>query len=73
MKSIHTLYIIHLIILLFCSCKKDKGQYVYDSIPEQINDGFETAHLSSVGIDENLIAKMFTNIKDDVYKNIHSV
>ena len=41
--------------------------------PEQTNDGWQTACLAEVGIDEGRIGEAIEHIHDDTYKNVHSV
>lgn len=43
------------------------------SVPQQTDDGWETASLDSENIDTALIAKLFDRINDQSYKNIHGV
>jgi CubicO group peptidase (beta-lactamase class C family) len=43
------------------------------TVPEKINDGWETASLSSENLDANLIKDLFERISDNTYKNITSV
>ncbi|MGA2324602.1 MAG: serine hydrolase [Sedimentisphaerales bacterium] len=43
------------------------------TVPEKINDGWETASLSSENLDANLIKDLFERISDNTYKNIYSV
>ena len=42
-------------------------------VPERLNDGWEIAPMSKVGLDANLIQELFERIADNSYKNIHSV
>ena len=42
-------------------------------VPEQTNDGWPTASLAEVGIDEMKIGEAIERIHDDTYQNIHSV
>ncbi len=66
------------ILLVHSGCEKSRPTannvktYQY-TIPEKINDGWETAHLSSENLDANLIGDLIERIKDNTYKNIHSV
>jgi CubicO group peptidase (beta-lactamase class C family) len=46
--------------------------YQYN-LPQMTNDGWETADLASAGLNSNLVGGLFDKIKDDTYKNIHSV
>jgi CubicO group peptidase (beta-lactamase class C family) len=43
------------------------------TVPENANDGWETASLNSVNLDAGLITELFERIGDNSYKNIHSV
>ena len=45
-------------------------QYI---VPEKINDGWQTASLSSENLDANLFRDLFQRISDNTYKNIYSV
>jgi CubicO group peptidase (beta-lactamase class C family) len=42
-------------------------------IPEQTRDGWQTASLDEVGIDENKVREAIDRVSDDTYKNIHSI
>ena len=42
-------------------------------IPMQTDDGWETAHLSETGLDEQRLSDLIRRIADGTYKNIHSV
>jgi CubicO group peptidase (beta-lactamase class C family) len=42
-------------------------------IPEQTDDGWQTASLDEVGIDEKEIGEAIARINDDTYQNVHSV
>jgi len=63
--------------IIFSGCNKQNNtkpeSHIYDQIPDQIGDGFQTAHISTVGLDESLIALMLNDISDSVYQNIHSI
>ena len=41
--------------------------------PEQTNDGWQTASLAEVGIDERKIGEAIKHIHDDTYKNVHGI
>jgi hypothetical protein len=43
------------------------------TVPAQINDGWDTGHLGSVGLDPELIGKLISQIRNGTYKNIHSM
>ena len=58
------------------SCKNESSSgpesYTYQ-VPEQTGDGWETASLSDVGMDENLLTDMVNNINNNVYTEVHAV
>jgi CubicO group peptidase (beta-lactamase class C family) len=62
--------------LLFFSCKTESPSgpepYTYQ-VPEQTGDGWETASLGDVGMDENLLTELVNNINSNVYTEVHSV
>jgi hypothetical protein len=61
--------LIWVLTLLLSGC----GQpYVYQ-VPEELDDGWETASLEKVGINERLIAKAVKRICDNTYPNVHSL
>ena len=65
-----------LLIILF-SCKigdnpQPQEPYIY-SPPEQTSDGWETASLREVGMDETPITDLVNNIRDQVYTEVHAV
>jgi CubicO group peptidase (beta-lactamase class C family) len=43
------------------------------TVPAKTNDGWETASLNSVNLDNSLIKELFERIGDNSYENIHSV
>lgn len=59
------------------SCKNEQNSSVPDEytyqIPEQTGDGWETASLNDVGMDENRISELVDNIRNDIYQEVHSV
>ena len=55
------------------SWKKDQASTYHYSVPQETNDGWETASLDTENIDAVLVGKMFKRIKNQSYKNIHSV
>ena len=65
-------------ILSQSGCAKDRGPansvttYQY-TVPEKINDDWETASLSSENINGELIKDLIQRINDNTYTNIHSV
>jgi len=68
--------LILLLLILTSNCKKDAPSdiipYTY-KLPEQINDGWEVASLSEVGMDVSKIERIAENILNDQYKGIHSM
>lgn len=42
-------------------------------VPEQTNDGWQTASLAEVGIDERTIEQAIDRVRDNTYQNIHSI
>ena len=70
-----------LLLLLICflfACKEDpvinpsSGNYLY-TIPEKTDDGWETASLSSVGINTGMLEDLINDINNGVYTEVHSV
>jgi CubicO group peptidase (beta-lactamase class C family) len=62
-----------LLILVLTLLLSGCGQpYVYQ-VPEELGDGWETASLEEVGINERLIAKAVERIRDNTYPNVHSL
>jgi CubicO group peptidase (beta-lactamase class C family) len=62
------------LLILFCavwfvSCKPTSTYQV----PEQTNDGWQTASLDAVGIDEKPIGEAIDRIHDKTYQNVHSI
>src|SRR5713101_4907470 len=65
-------------LLIPSGCEKsrapaDPGKTYQYTIPEEANDGWETAHVSSENIDADSVKALFERISDNTYKNIHSV
>jgi CubicO group peptidase (beta-lactamase class C family) len=58
-------------LLLLSGCRKCE-EYRY-TVPEVTNDGWQTATLSSANVAAEPIHELFNRIKDNTYKNIHSV
>jgi len=59
-----------------CGTGRDAGKEVrtgHYTVPREVNDGWNTGHLSSVGLDTDLIENLLTQIRNDIYKNIHSI
>ena len=63
------------IILMGCGSAKTDGKIKtdHDTIFREINDGWSTGSLSSVGINGDSIAKLLTQIRNGTYRNIHSI
>jgi len=67
--------VIFVILSFVWGCKKNGNStqgYVY-RVPDQIEDGWETASLSSVGIDDNLINNVLELTRANTFENIHSI
>jgi CubicO group peptidase (beta-lactamase class C family) len=62
----------------FFACKEDssihppEGNYIYE-IPEETGDGWETASLTSVGMNTSKIESLVNKIKNNMYEEVHSV
>ncbi len=71
------LYIVILTVLVSAcsgvSVKRDPAILYHYTVPEQIHDGWQTATLSEVNLDETLLAELVQNILNDDYKDIHSI
>lgn len=66
-----------LVVLLFCavwlaSCGPADISYTY-RIPEQTSDGWRTASLDDVGIDEKTLGELTGRIHRGEYENVHSI
>ncbi|MFC1884902.1 serine hydrolase domain-containing protein [Thermodesulfobacteriota bacterium] len=55
------------------SCKKESSKPSLYKVPEQTNDGWETAHANEVNLDEQLLSELVQNISNEEYHDIHSV
>jgi len=72
-RTIRDIYVIVLIAFTSISCEKAFPD-VYDyQIPDQFDDGWETASLKSVGMDSLLIEQLANRIYGKQYKNVHSI
>jgi CubicO group peptidase (beta-lactamase class C family) len=66
------------ILICLNSCKKDKipidlgGDYQYE-VPEQTDDGWETASLASVGMDKSPLLNLMNRLNDIGEHRIHSL
>ena len=62
------------VLLAGCGSGTDSAAKVKNEIiPGLVGDGWSTGSLSSVGINSDLIEKLLAQIKNDTYKNIHSI
>jgi CubicO group peptidase (beta-lactamase class C family) len=43
------------------------------TVPAQVNDGWNTGHLRTVGLDTDSIESLLAQIRNETYKNIHSI
>ena len=81
MKKSFFLISLLLILIVSFNCRKDSSTSFSDEnsnnysyqIPEQTGDGWETAFLSDVGINENQITEIVENIQNNIYRDVHSV
>jgi CubicO group peptidase (beta-lactamase class C family) len=74
MRRIHLTKLIPLfitIIFLF-SCNTTSDEYTYQ-IPEQTNDGWETASLESVGINPDYLVDMMNRLNNYTQHRVHSI
>jgi CubicO group peptidase (beta-lactamase class C family) len=62
-----------LLILLCVVCLVSCTPAYTPRVPEQTEDGWQTASLDAVGINENKIDEAIDRIHDDTYQNIHSI
>jgi CubicO group peptidase (beta-lactamase class C family) len=71
-----TLWLILLSALWIFSCGKDTAvnppAYVH-KVPEQIDDGWQTAGLADVGIDAKIISGAIDRINYSLYENVHGI
>src|SRR4051812_47302364 len=65
----------HAITLAFCTllCAVGRAEEYKYSVPAQQNDGWPTADLRSAGFDVPAIEKVVGLIRNNTYKNIHSL
>ncbi len=52
--------------------EKSKYSYTY-RVPEQTDDGWQTAHIAKTNLDEKKLSNLIERIKSGAYINIHSV
>jgi len=66
-----------ILILLFTifflfSCQSGTSEYTYQ-IPEQINDGWETASLADVGINQDYLVDLMNRLRGYKHHRVHSI
>jgi CubicO group peptidase (beta-lactamase class C family) len=71
------LLLVILLSYLLSSCNEEnifdsKSSYVY-TIPEETEDGWQTASLNSVGMNTGKIEFLISKIKNNEYKEVHSI
>ena len=77
-KTLLTIVVILMIFLFFFSCQRPKDtrpsyvDYTY-SVPDQTNDGWETAHVSDVNINEGLLVRMMREYFGTHTRDVHSI
>jgi CubicO group peptidase (beta-lactamase class C family) len=54
-------------------CKKDARSVYQYTVPQKTNDGWNTGSIATQNIDPALLGKLFERIRDQTYKNVHSV
>lgn len=59
-----------IIVFAITACSSDQPAY---PAPQILDDGWETASLADVGIDEKMISEAIDRIRDKTYPNVHSV
>jgi len=80
MKDYLSLIILFVITACIIRCNESStgpdnnnaGRYIYN-VPEQINDGWQTASMKSVGMDSSKLEVLVERVNSKYYKNIHSV
>jgi CubicO group peptidase (beta-lactamase class C family) len=65
-----SLMILAAVMLFFRISNAKEFQY---AVPEQVSDGWATADMRSENLDVPLIAGLIERIRNDTYKNIHSI
>jgi CubicO group peptidase (beta-lactamase class C family) len=63
-------------VIQFCLCLIVLAPVVAcsnDGLLQQTSDGWETAGLADVGIDEKIIGEVIERIRDGTYQNVHSI
>jgi CubicO group peptidase (beta-lactamase class C family) len=77
MKSRY-LFLPFVLVCFFLSCNEEPdiidstASNVYE-IPEEVGDGWETASMSSVGMNTIMIELLIERIKSNVYQEVHSI
>ena len=72
-RIIKEIYILILTAFASIACEKTYPD-VYDyQTPDQLDDGWVTASLNSVGMDSLLIEQLVNRIYGKQYKNVHSI
>lgn len=66
-------YIILTLILIQTACEKNFSDCWPYTVPPRLEDGIETASLSDVNIDENMIHKAVGRIQQQKYSEVHSM
>jgi CubicO group peptidase (beta-lactamase class C family) len=61
-----------LILLCFIPLVSCRPAYTYQ-VPEDSGDGWQTASLDDVGLDEELLAKAVARIRNGTYQNVHGI
>ncbi len=76
-KFLQILILLLLLQVFLDSCQKENSPTTPDEssyqIPEQTNDGWETASLSDVGIEITPIIDIVEKVENEVYKEVHSI
>ena len=75
-QIIISLVVIFVLLLTACTmlCGKKETPVSYQyKVPDEINDGWLTAHMGEVNLDEKLLTKLIQNILNKKYENIHSI
>ena len=68
-------FIIQILIICFISCSDNATtdvDYVY-TIPAQTEDGWETASLTEIGMEEEPIAQFMNEILNNIEHQIHGI
>lgn len=72
-RIIRDIYVLILTTFACIACEKTYPD-VYDyQTPDQLDDGWETASLNSVGMDSLLIEQLVNSVYGDHYRNVHSI